>query len=179
MLKILQQIKKQCQPPQQNKPKTNEKNNNSNQSKKLNFALIQNYKLLVVFLSLASKIATVPRLKHCCSEQAIEKKICHLFNLKKVYFFAFAILRCCKSSKTAFTYADRAFKIKQFYKHACWNWHRCSQRLKNFRNKMRLKIDEKINTAGRNWKFTGSIRKGYFDFFHFWKPLKPNVTVKI
>ena len=46
----------------------------------------------------------------------------YLFKIKtinKARLFAFVILRCCKTSKTALTQADRALRITQFYKHGC------------------------------------------------------------
>ena len=64
--------------------------------------LIQNDKILVIFLCLQAKLQLFEIMKLCCSAQAIEKFLWQLFNLKKACFFAFAILRCCKSKKKAF-----------------------------------------------------------------------------
>ena len=82
---------------------------------KLNVVLIQNNKS--VFFVFSSKIATYSRLECCCSAQAIEKNFWQLFNLKKACFFYFAIVRCCKNRKKAFTKTDRAIEIKKSYKH--------------------------------------------------------------
>ena len=63
--------------------------------------LNQNDKSLVIFLGLQG-IATIQdyrALLLCASE----KIFWHLFNLKKAFFFCFAILPCCKSRKKAFT----------------------------------------------------------------------------
>ena len=74
----------------------------------MKFVLIQNDEISVIFLCLQAKLQQFKIIKLCCSAQAIEKIFWQLFNLKKACFFAYAILRCCKSKKKAFTYADRA-----------------------------------------------------------------------
>ena len=61
--------------------------------------LIQTVKISVIFLCLQAKLQLFKIIKLCCSAQAIEKFFRQLFNLKKACFFAFAILRCCKSKK--------------------------------------------------------------------------------
>ena len=84
--------------------------------------LIQSDKISVIFLYLQAKlqlyeIATLQDYKAtllCASENFFWQ----LFNLKKACFFAFAILRCCKNKKKAFTQADRAIGIKKCIKHA-------------------------------------------------------------
>ena len=54
----------------------------------------------------------------CCSLRRHLRKLLAVVQIEKTHFFAFTILRCYKIRKKAFTLADRAFEIKQFYKHA-------------------------------------------------------------
>ena len=54
----------------------------------------------------------------CCSLRRHLRKLLAVVQIEKTHFFAFTILRCYKIWKKAFTLADRAFEIKQFYKHA-------------------------------------------------------------
>ena len=68
----------------------------------------------MIFLYLQAKLQLAySRLK---SSVALRKQLRifgQLFNLKKACFFAFGILRCCKSMKSA----DRAIGIKKCFKH--------------------------------------------------------------
>ena len=61
--------------------------------------LIQNDKILVIFLRLQAKLFLFKIIERCCSAQANKKFFWQLFNLKNACFYAVAILRCCKARK--------------------------------------------------------------------------------
>ena len=99
------------------------------------------------FLVFASKIATILRLQSAAlvTEKFFDSR---LRQLKKARLFACAILRCCKRSKKAFSQAERALGIKQFYKHG--RQVKLRSMLSKFKNKLKTNEAEnrqKINNS--------------------------------
>ena len=68
------------------------------------------------FQVIASKMETESEIIECCYALRRQLRIFSAVQIEKTRFFVFAILRYCKTSKKAFTQADIAFEIRQFYK---------------------------------------------------------------
>ena len=75
--------------------------------------LIQNNEILVIFQYLQAKFCNHSKIAEYCFKLRMQLINIWMFsNQKKTpYFFAFAVLRCCKKSKNVFAQADRAFEI--------------------------------------------------------------------
>ena len=61
--------------------------------------LIQNEKILVIFLCVQAKLQLFKIIKLCCSAQAIEKFFWQLFNLKKLAFSLLQFYNAAKARK--------------------------------------------------------------------------------
>ena len=74
--------------------------------------LIQNDEILVIFQYLQAKYCNDSKITECCFKQRKQLINIWMFSsqkkIKTPYFFAFAVLRCCKK---VFAQADRAFGI--------------------------------------------------------------------
>ena len=71
--------------------------------------LIQNDKVLVIFLCLQAELQLFKIIERCCFVQAIEKFFWQLSYLKKSCFSFVAIFPFCKSRKKAFTLSRQSY----------------------------------------------------------------------
>ena len=110
---------------------------------------------------------------------------------EKTRFFAFAILRCRKSSKKSGTQADRAFGIKQFTnivakltsmlsnlrRNEAGNW----QKIKNSQPQLKFTGSYKksgLNNSIKQAKIAVNIIKGYHHFQSLMRHYNPLKTSK-